>query len=162
MPSIESAEGVVNAYDIASCSKRISALIFGIFDLLNDMGIEYEKDSIGATYGRSKIPLDATAAGVYALDGIWQDIKDEKGLKQDCEKGKNLGYVGKTLIHPDQIKVTHKIFHPNKTEIKWAEKVCKTYLSSSKKGKGATTVEGKMIDEVHYKRAKSLLELAKK
>ena len=162
MPSIESAEGVVNAYDIASSSKRVSALVFGVFDLLNDMGIEYTKQPEGAKYARAKIPLDARAAGVLALDAIWQDIKDEKGLKNDCKIGKELGYAGKTIIHPDQISVTHQSFHPNKTEIEWAKKVCDVYLKSSKKGKGATTVEGKMIDEVHYKQAKAVLELAKK
>ncbi len=162
IPSIESAEGVVNTYDIASSSKRISAVVFGVFDLLNDMGIEYTKNPEGAKYARSKIPLDAKAAGAYALDAIWQDLKDEKGLKEDCIAGRKLGYVGKTLIHPDQIDITHKIFHPNETEIKWAQKVYKTYLQSTKKGKGATTVDGKMIDEVHFKRAKALLDLVKK
>lgn len=162
MPSIESAEGVVNAYDIASSSKRVSALVFGVFDLLDNMGIEYTKQPEGARYARAKIPIAARAAGVLALDAIWQDIKDEKGLKNDCKIGKELGYSGKTIIHPDQISITHKSFHPNKTEIEWAKKVCTVYLNSSKTGKGATTVEGKMIDEVHYKRAKALLELAKK
>ncbi len=162
IPSIESAEGVVNTYDIASSSKRIAAVVFGVFDLLNDMGIEYTKNPEGAKYARSKIPLDAKAAGAYALDAIWQDLKDEKGLKEDCTAGRKLGYVGKTLIHPDQIDITHKIFHPNETEIKWAQKVYKTYLQSTKKGKGATTVDGKMIDEVHFKRAKALLDLVKK
>ena len=159
MPSIESAEGVVNTHQIASSSKRISALIFGVFDLLNDMGIEYTKQPEGAKYARAFIPLAARAAGVVALDAIWQDLKDSKGMLEDCKIGKSLGYVGKTLIHPDQISVTHKAFHPNKTEIDWAEKVCNTYEKSTKKGKGATTVDGKMIDEVHYKREKSLLEL---
>ena len=78
---------------------------------------------------------------------------------EDCKIGKSLGYVGKTIIHPDQISITHKLFHPNKSEILWAEKVCNVYLKSSKKGKGATTVDGKMIDEVHYKQAKALLNL---
>ena len=159
IPSIESAKGVKNTFEIASSSKRIPAIVFGIFDLLNDMGIEYTKNPQGANFARAKIPLDAAAAGVVALDGIWQDLKDNNGLLDDCNIGRSLGYVGKTLIHPDQISVTHKIFHPNKTEIEWAKKVCSTYLESTKKGKGATTVDGKMIDEVHYKRAKALLEL---
>ena len=161
IPSIESSEGVVNCYEIASFSKRISAVVFGVFDLLNDMGIEYTKQPEGAKYARAKIPLDASAAGVAAIDAIWQDIKDEKGLKNDCKIGKELGYAGKSIIHPSQITVAHKAFRPNNTEIKWAQKVCKVYLSSTKKGKGATTVDGKMIDEVHYKQAKALLELSK-
>ena len=161
IPSIESAEGVVNTYNISSSGKRVSAVVFGVFDLLNDLGIEYTKNPEGAKYSRAKIPVDARAAGVAAIDAIWQDLKDPKGLEKDCKIGKSLGYSGKSIIHPDHISVVHKLFHPNKTEIIWAEKVCKVYLESSKKGKGATTVDGKMIDEVHYKQAKALLDLIK-
>jgi len=161
IPSIESAEGVVNAYNIASYSKRVSAVVFGVFDLLNDLGIEYSKDPEGGKYSRAKIPVDARAAGVASIDAIWQDLKDVKGLERDCKIGKSLGYTGKSIIHPDQIGVAHKIFYPSKTEITWAEKVCRVYTESVKKGKGATTVEGKMIDEVHYKQARALLELVK-
>ena len=161
IPSIESAEGVVNTYNISSFGKRVSAIVFGVFDLLNDLGVEYTKDPEGAKYSRAKIPVDARAAGVAAIDAIWQDLKDSKGLEKDCKIGKSLGYTGKSIIHPDQISVVHKLFHPNKTEIIWAEKVCKTYLESSKKGKGATTVDGKMIDEVHFKQAKALLDIIK-
>ena len=160
MPSIESALGVVNCYEIASSSKRIDALVFGIFDLLNDMGIEYTKGNPrGAKYSRYKIPVAATAAGVAAIDGIWQDLKDDSGFTKDCQIGRSLGYAGKSVIHPDQIQIVHKIFHPSKPEVEWAKKVCSVYEKSTKKGKGATVVEGRMIDEVHYKRAKALLEI---
>lgn len=160
MPSIESALGVMNCYEIASSSKRIVALVLGIFDLLNDIGIEYTKGNPpGAKYSRYKVPVAATAAGVAAVDGIWQDLKDKNGFTKDCEVGRSLGYVGKSIIHPDQIQTVHKIFHPSKPEIEWAKKVCSVYEELTKKGKGATVVEGKMIDEVHYKRAKALLEI---
>ena len=159
IPSIESAEGVVNSYPIASFGKRVTAIVFGIFDLLNDLGVEYTKDAPGGKYSRYKIPVDAAAAGISAIDGIWQDLNDLKGLKKDCNFGKSLGYSGKSVIHPDQISMVHKSFYPNKTEISCAKKVCKVYLESTKKGKGATTVDGKMIDEVHYKQAKALLEI---
>lgn len=158
MASIESAEGVVNAYSIASTSKRISSLIFGVFDLLNDLGIEYTKQAEGAKYARAKIPIDARAAGKYALDAIWQDLNDEAGLEQDCTMAKNLGYAGKTIIHPNQIQTTHRIFYPTSSEVEWAKKVIDAYVSAKKKKKGATKVEGKMIDEVHFKRAQTLLQ----
>ena len=160
IPSIESALGVMNCYEISSSSKRIDALVFGIFDLLNDIGIEYTKGNPpGAKYSRYKIPVAAAAVGIVAIDGIWQDLKDKNGFTKDCEIGRSLGYVGKSVIHPDQIQTVHKIFHPNKAEIEWAKKVCSVYEELTKKGKGATVVEGKMIDEVHYKRAKALLEI---
>jgi len=160
MPSIESALGVVNCYEIASASKRIDALVFGIFDLLNDMGIEYTKGNPrGAKYSRYEVPVAAAAAGVAAIDGIWQDLKDKNGFTKDCQVGKSLGYAGKSVIHPDQIKTIHKIFHPSKPEIAWAKKVCSVYEKSTKKGRGATVVDGKMIDEVHYKWSKAVLEI---
>jgi len=160
MPSIESALGVVNCNEIASASKRIDALVFGIFDLLNDIGIVYTKGNPrGAKYSRYKVPVAAAAAGVVAIDGIWQDLKDKSGFVKDCQVGRSLGYAGKSVIHPDQIKTVHKIFHPSKPEITWAKKVCSVYEKSTKKGKGATVIEGKMVDEVHYKRAKALLDI---
>ena len=135
IPSIESAEGVVNSYQIASFGKRVIAIVFGIFDLLNDLGVEYTKDSPGGKYSRYKIPVDAAAAGISAIDGIWQDLNDLKGLQKDCNFGKSLGYSGKSVIHPDQISMVHKSFYPNKTEILWAEKVCTVYVESTKKVK---------------------------
>lgn len=154
--SIESTQGVVNAYSIAS-SSRVSALVFGVFDLLNDLGVEYSKNTEGAMYSRSKIPVDARAAGKYAIDAIWQDLDDVTGLEQDSLTAKNLGYVGKSIIHPNQIDIVHKVFYPTSSEIEWAKKVVNAYDLAKKKKRGATTVDGKMIDEVHYKRAETLL-----
>ncbi|CUR52734.1 Citrate lyase [Nitrosotalea devaniterrae] len=159
--SIESAQGVVNAYSIASCSKRVSALVFGVFDLLNDLGVEYTKKPEGSTYSRAKIPVDARAAGKYAIDAIWQDLDDIHGLKQDSLTAKNLGYVGKSIIHPNQVDVVHSVFYPTPVEIEWAKKVMNAYDVAKKNKKGATTVDGKMIDEVHYKRAIDLLNSIK-
>ena len=129
--------------------------------MLNDLGIDYTKDPEGAKYSRAKISVDAKAAGVASIDAIWQDLKDVKGLEKDCKAGKSLGYTGKSLIHPDQISITHKIFYPTKSEIEWAEKVYKSYLKSVKTGKGATTIDGKMIDEVHFKQAETIIKITK-
>ena len=160
MPSIESAKGVVNAYKIASASPRVSALVFGVFDFLFDMGLEYVEDGIEYSYARAKVPVDARAAGVYAIDSIWQKIDDTNGLIKDATAGMKLGYKGKSIIHPSQIEPVHKIFVPNKEEVEWAKKVVDTLSDAMNKGKGAVRLEGKMIDAVHYKRAKALLEVA--
>ncbi len=158
IPSIESAQGVVNCYGIVSSSGRVAAVIFGVFDLLNDMGIEYTKQPPGAEYSRAKIPVDARAAGVAAIDAIWQDLHDEDGLEDDCRIGRSLGYAGKSVIHPTQISMVHRVFHPTAAEIQWAEMVRDAYQSAVKGGRGATTVDGHMIDEVHYKKAMAILD----
>ena len=159
IPSIESAKGVVNTYKIASFGARIPAVVFGVFDLLNDLGVEYAKDVPGIAYSRAKIPVDARAAGVAAIDAIWQDLRDSKGFEDDCQAGKSLGYSGKSIIHPDQIETVHRLFYPTPYEIMWARRVCQAYLESAKGGTGATTVDGRMIDEVHFKQARTLLDL---
>ena len=159
IPSIESAKGVVNTYEIASFCPRIPAVVFGVFDLLNDLGVEYSKEVPAMMYSRAKIPVDARAAGVVAIDAIWQDLKDQTGFEDDCRVGKSLGYSGKSIIHPDQIRVVHKLFYPTSYEIMWARQVCQVYSESVKAGTGATTIDGRMIDEVHFKQAKSLLDL---
>lgn len=165
MPSIESAEGVVHAYAIASSGgsrhSRIDCLVFGVFDLLADMGIEYTVQSDAAKYARARVALDAHAAGIPAIDGIWQDLTDAKGMEDDCLYGRSLGYAGKSVIHPDQIDVVHRLFHPTASEVAWAQKVVSAYELSVQSGRGATTVEGRMIDEVHYKQAVAVLEIAK-
>ena len=160
IPSIESARGVVNCYEIASSSERVEAVVFGVFDLLNDMNIDYTKQPPGAEYSRAKIPVDAAAAGVASIDAIWQDLHDETGLEVDCQIGRSLGYSGKSVIHPTQIAAVHGIFHPTAAEIRWAEAVRDAYRSSAGGGRGATTVGGHMVDEVHYKRALAVLDEA--
>ncbi|HEY5631555.1 MAG TPA: CoA ester lyase [Nitrososphaeraceae archaeon] len=160
MPSIETAKGVVNAYPIAKSAQRINALVFGVFDFLYDMHLDYiEDDGIEYGYARSKIPVDARAAGLAALDGIWQKVDDIDGFKKDANIAKRLGYSGKTIIHPNQIEPIHKIFIPSKNEIEWAKKVLEALRDSNEMGlgKGAVKLEGKMIDAVHYKQAKAIL-----
>ena len=161
MPSIETARGVVNAYLIASAEERIKALVFGVFDFLYDMRLDYdEHDPLGYSYVRAKIPVDARAAGVHAIDAIWQKIDDIDGLIRDATMARRLGYSGKSIIHPSQIEPVHKVFRPSKNEVEWAKKVVQALGQAMKKGtgRGAIRLEGKMIDAVHYKQAKAILD----
>jgi citrate lyase subunit beta/citryl-CoA lyase len=169
IPSIESALGVVNAYSIAKSDPRVSSLVFGIFDYLHDMKIDSNDDQVltGYLYGRAKVPVDARAAGVDSIDSIWQNINDTDGLERDLVFGKKLGYTGKCIIHPSQINLAHKVFAPSLQDIQWAKKVVsildesineKTKGTSAATKIGAVNLEGKMIDAVHYKQAKRILE----
>jgi citrate lyase subunit beta / citryl-CoA lyase len=161
IPSIETARGVVNAYLIASAEERIKALVFGVFDFLYDMRLDYdEHDPLGYSYVRAKIPVDARAAGVHAIDAIWQKIDDIDGLIRDATMARRLGYSGKSIIHPSQIEPVHKVFRPSKNEVEWAKKVVQALGQAMKKGtgRGAIRLEGKMIDAVHYKQAKAILD----
>jgi len=161
MPSIETAMGVVNATSIACADDRVNALVFGVFDFLHDMRLDYdESDPTGYAYARAKIPIDARAAGVHAIDAIWQKIDDVEGLLRDAKVARRLGYSGKSIIHPGQIEPVHRVFLPSKSDVEWAKKVVRTLGEAMEKGsgKGAVRLEGKMIDAVHYKQAKAILD----
>ena len=163
IPSIETAKGVVNANSIASSHKNVTALVFGVFDYLYDMNIDVEYDDfMSYNYARSKIPVDARAAGIDAFDGIWQNVKDIDGLIKDAAIAKKLGYSGKTLIHPSHINPVHDIFRPTKKQIEWAKKVLAALQDTfeNANARGAKLLEGKMIDAVHYKQAKAVISAA--
>jgi citrate lyase subunit beta/citryl-CoA lyase len=161
IPSIESAKGVVNTYAIAGADARVSAVVFGVFDFLHDMRMDYdERDGTGYAYARARIPVEARAAGVPAIDAIWQKVDDADGLTGDATAAKKLGYSGKSIIHPGQIEPVHRVFLPSQAEIEWARKVVAALGTAMEKGTGrlAVRLEGRMIDAVHYKQAKAILD----
>lgn len=163
MPSIETAKGVVNAHQITGADDRINALVFGVFDFLYDMQLDYdENDPAGYAYARAKVPVDARAAGVHAIDAIWQKIDDAEGLVRDATVAQRLGYSGKSIIHPSQIEPVHRVFLPSNSEVEWAKKVVAALGEAMEKGsgRGAVRLEGRMIDAVHYKQAKAILDAA--
>ena len=123
IPSIESSQGVVNSYDIAKFNERVCSLMFGVFDYLYDMKLDYENEGLEYSYARAKIPVDARAAGIPALDSIWQKVDDLDGLQRDAKIAKRLGYAGKSIIHPKHIEPVHNVFVPSQNEIEWAKKV---------------------------------------
>ncbi|MEM3160005.1 MAG: CoA ester lyase [Nitrososphaera sp.] len=164
IPSIESAKGVVNTYAIAGADSRVSAVVFGVFDFLYDMRMDYdEHDGTGYAYARSRIPVEARAAGVPAIDAIWQKVDDIDGLTKDAAAAKKLGYAGKSIIHPGQIEPVHRVFLPSQAEVDWARKVVDALGNAMEKGTGrlAVRLEGRMIDAVHYKQAKAILDAAR-
>ena len=164
IPSIESSQGVVNSYDIAKFDSRICSIIFGVFDYLYDMKLDYVDEGIEYSYARAKIPVDARAAGIPALDSIWQKVDDIEGLQRDAKTAKRLGYAGKSIIHPKHIEPVHKVFIPSQNEIEWAKKVVATLKQIQGQGdkRGAFKVDGKMIDAVHFKQAKLILDHSSK
>jgi citrate lyase subunit beta/citryl-CoA lyase len=137
-------------------------MVFGVFDFLYDMGLDYNENDHNEEYmyARAKVPVDARAAGVESFDGIWQKVDDTEGLIRDAIIAKKLGYSGKSIIHPAQIEPVHKVFVPTESQINWATKVVKALQEPMEKGQGlgAIKLEGKMIDAVHYKQAKAILD----
>ncbi|MDT7889131.1 MAG: CoA ester lyase [Desulfurococcales archaeon] len=156
VPLIETARGFSRIEDIAR-SEGVVAITWGPADLALSVGGEvsaYENN----IYIRSLIAITASAYGIDAIDKVYFKIEDLEGFRRDALEAKKLGYVGKTVIHPTQIEISNEIFTPSREEIEWARKVIELFEQASRMGKGATRMGGQMIDAVHYRIARKILE----
>lgn len=161
MPVLETARGVLNAYEVAKASQRIAAVAFGAIDFARDMGIALSREGAQLLYARSRIAISARAAGVLAIDTPWIDVADAEGLVQEAQMARQLGFRGKLLIHPTQIEPVNRVFSPSESEVEYAEKVVEAFQRAEARGLGAISLEGKMIDIANFRQAEELLSLAK-
>ena len=161
MPIIESALGIIKAYEIASVSKNICALAIGLEDYTADIGTQRTNEGKESFFARSMIVNAAKAAEVQAIDTVFSDVADMEGLRQSVFEAKLLGFEGKGCIHPRQIKIIHEAFAPTTKEIEKAQKIVKAFEDAEKKGLGVVSLGTKMIDPPIVKRAQKIIELAR-
>ena len=161
IPIIESALGVVNAFDIANASKWNCGLAIGLEDYTADIGVERTKIGTESFFARSAVINSAKAAGIQALDSVFSDVNDEEGLRQSVLEAKAIGFEGKGCIHPRQIKVIHEAFTPTQKEIEYAQQVIDAYNEAQQTGSGVIALGSKMIDAPVVKRAQHILALVK-
>ena len=112
-------------------------------------------------YALGSIILTAKAYNVITLDGVFNGISDEEGLRSEAEEGKNMGYDGKTLIHPNQIGITNTVFSPTEKEIDLANKIIEAYEKAKEEKSGVTTVDGVLVEELHVKQSLALISKMK-
>ncbi len=160
MPLIETAEGVLNAREIAAASGRVVALCFGAEDFTADMGVRRTRSGKESFVARSLLVIGARAAGVQAIDTVFSDIKDTEGLIESTREAKDIGFAGKGVIHPSQIQPVHDVFAPGREEIEYARKVVSAIDRAREKGSGVATIGRKMIDAPIEKRARKVLNIA--
>ena len=157
---IETPLGVLAAADIAAASPRIDALVLGTSDLANDLHARPTRDRLPLLTALGLVLLAARAHGRAALDGVHLDLADAEGFAAACRQGRDLGFDGKTLIHPDQIAPANAIFAPNAEEVARAECLIAAYAEASASGKGAARFEGRLIEALHVEEARRTLALA--
>jgi citrate lyase subunit beta / citryl-CoA lyase len=160
LPSIENAEGVINAIDIARSSPRLLGLAFGAEDYTASMEIERSKTGEGLLGARERVLWGAKAAGIAAIDSIFADVKDMEGFRAEVELVKALGYTGKSLVNPRQIDVVHEVFAPKPDEIAYARDVLDAIQRAREMGTGVISLRGKMVDAPVVKRAFRTLRTA--
>jgi citrate lyase subunit beta / citryl-CoA lyase len=160
MPMIESALGVIKAYDIASASKYNCALAIGLEDYTADIGTQRTNEGRESIFARQMLVNAAKAAGIQAIDTVFSDVADMEALRQSVIEAKSLGFEGKGCIHPRQIKVVHEAFAPTIEEIEKAKKIVLAFEEAEKKGLGVVSLGSKMIDPPVVKRAIRSIDLA--
>jgi citrate lyase subunit beta/citryl-CoA lyase len=155
---IETAKGVMNAYASACASKRVNSLIFGAVDYTKDMRVKLTSEGEEQYWARASVPVAARAAGCIAIDCPFVDVKNMDAFKESTRFGRQLGFEGKMLIHPDQIMPSHEIYTPSAEDVEWAEGVVKVFEEEGlAKGKAAVTYKGKMVDTPVYDNARTIL-----
>jgi citrate lyase subunit beta / citryl-CoA lyase len=160
MPIIESALGVIKAYEIASASKNNCALAIGLEDYTADIGTQRTNEGRESIFARQMLVNAAKAAGIQAIDTVFSDVADMEALRQSVIEAKSLGFEGKGCIHPRQIKIVHEAFAPTTDEIEKAKKIVLAFEDAEKKGLGVVSLGSKMIDPPVVKRALNTINLA--
>lgn len=160
MPIIESALGVIKAYEIATASRNNCALTIGLEDYTADIGTQRTNEGKESFLARQTIVNAAKAAGIQAIDSVFSDVSDMEALRQSVIEAKSLGFEGKGCIHPRQIPVVHEAFAPTAEEIEKAKKIVDAFNEAEKKGLGVVSLASKMIDPPVVKRAQRILHLA--
>ncbi|MEM4884755.1 MAG: CoA ester lyase, partial [Saccharolobus sp.] len=156
IPLIETAKGVMRIEEIAR-SEGVVAISYGIADLSLSLGGDYtfyERNE----FIKTKVVIAAKTYDIDAIDKVYFDLKNLEGFRRECEEAKKLGYTGKQVIHPSQVEIVNEVFSPSKEELEWARKVIEAYEKAKREGRGAIRLDDKLIDYVHYKIAKRIVE----
>jgi citrate lyase subunit beta/citryl-CoA lyase len=159
---IETPRGVLDSRHIAESNELVVGLIFGAADLSRELGSALDEDETQVLFARSHVLLAARAVGINAYDSPHFAIDDLAGLRRRSVAVRNLGYDGKTIIHPLHIEIVNEVFAPSAEQIAEAERVVAAMAAAQAEGRGATKLDGRMIDQVHLSVARKVLKQAGK
>ena len=157
--AVETATGILNLKEIAA-HPRLDAVIFGGEDFAASIGATRTKDAVELLYARQAVIVACAAYDLQPIDIVTIDYKDLEALKVESEFGARLGFSGKQVIHPNQVPVVQEAFTPSAEAIAYARRIVETFEASQKEGKGAYSLDGKMIDMPLLKNAQKVLSRA--
>ncbi|OXX82537.1 citrate lyase subunit beta [Paraclostridium benzoelyticum] len=161
MAALESPMAVLNAYSIATSSKRLIGIALSGEDFVTCMKTNRSIEGHELHAARGMVVLAARAAGVSVHDTVYSDVNNDEGFINEAKFIKQLGFDGKSLIHPRQVELVHKVYTPSKKAIDKSYKIIKATEQAVAEGKGVFTVDGKMVDKPIIERAQHVLTLAK-
>ena len=157
---METALGFLNVKEIAASSPRLACLVMGTSDLVAELRAQHTATRLPVVTALGLCLLAARAYGLAALDGVYLDLEDEVGFAAACRQGQELGFDGKTLIHPKQLDPCNQAFSPSPAEIAQARKILAAHAEAIAAGQGIVLVDGKLIENLHVDAARRTLALA--
>ena len=157
---VETPRGVLHAEEIAAASERVGGFVMGTSDLAKDLGARHTRDRVALLMALEHCLLAARAYGLAILDGVHLDLADEEGFLAACRQGRELGFDGKTLIHPKTIAAANAAFAPSLEDVAWARRIIAAHGEAVGAGKGVVLVDGKLIENLHVESARRLVALA--
>ncbi len=157
---METPKGILRAEEIAGSHPRLALFVMGTNDLVKDMRARHTPARLPLITALGLGMLAARAHGLTILDGVYNDIQDAEGFRAVCRQGLEMGFDGKTLIHPSQVEPCNEIFAPSQAELEMAGKIVAAFRQAEAAGKGVVTVDGRMIENLHVEQAERALALA--
>ncbi|WP_417742190.1 HpcH/HpaI aldolase/citrate lyase family protein [Salipiger sp.] len=156
---METPRGILNAAAIGA-HEQLSGMVMGTNDLAKELNARFRPDRLAMQSALGMCLLAAKATGCVIVDGVYNAFKDDDGLKAECEQGRDMGFDGKTLIHPAQVAVTNAAFAPTDAEVELARRQIEAFEEAEKQGQGVAVVDGKIVENLHVATAQSLLAKA--
>ncbi|MEY2804810.1 MAG: hypothetical protein RL657_2146 [Pseudomonadota bacterium] len=164
LPLIETCLGLRNTYDLARASERVCGMSLASAeqgDFMVDLGGRWTPASLALAYPRSKMVVDARAAGLsWLVDGVFMNLADASALQAECLLARELGFIGKMAIHPNQVDVMHQVFSPSAQEVEYARGLLEAFRAAEAQGIGAVRYQGMMVDYANVRLAERTLALA--
>lgn len=157
---METPLGMLHSEAVAGSSPRLTCLVMGTSDLAKDLHASHTQDRMPMLTSLGLCLLAARAYGLDILDGVHLDLRDDEGLAYSCRQGADMGFDGKTLIHPRTIEIANEAFSPSPEEVEWSHKIIAAHAEAMAQGKGVAVFEGKLIEALHVENANRIVSLS--
>ena len=154
---MESPAGILNAAAVAASGGRMAGFVMGTNDLAKDLGAEATPDRMSMMHALGQCMLAARAGGIAIVDGVYNQFRDEEGLRRECRQARAMGFDGKTLIHPGQIATANEIFAPSTEDLAQAHRFVAAYEAAIAEGRAVAVVDGRIVENLHVETARQLI-----
>jgi citrate lyase subunit beta/citryl-CoA lyase len=157
---METPRAVLNAEEVAGASRRVQCFVMGTSDLTKDLHAAHTRDRLPLITSLGLCMLAARAYGLAILDGVHLDLEDDAGFETACHQGAEMGFDGKTLIHPKTIAAANRAYAPAPADVEWSRRVIAAHADAAAGGRGIVVLDGKLIENLHVLNARRIVELA--